>query len=105
MLEAAGYIGMGEDEFWHSTPRYFAARQRGFSDGRIERAELLRIHAFLTLSPNLKKGAYPTPADLWPMPHDAPKKQIEVQAPPLDPENDPDFKFLRLKMQEQQKTP
>lgn len=88
---------MGEDEFWNSTPRYFAARQRGFADARTERHELARTHAFLTVLPHLKKGSLKKPGDLWPLPHDEAPAQAALPAKPaeIDFANDPDFAMLR----------
>lgn len=66
---------MGEDEFWDSTPRYFAARQKGWMDARVERFEIARTVAFFAITPHLKKGAIQKPSDLWPLPTDpAPEK-------------------------------
>lgn len=39
---------MGEDEFWHATPLYFAARQKAHSEqvrGQWERARLVAYYA------------------------------------------------------------
>ncbi len=71
---------MGEDEFWHCTPRYFAARQRGWSDARTERHELARTMAFFAVSPHVKKGSLKSPRDLWPLPSDAPAEKPKAPA-------------------------
>lgn len=90
---------MGEDEFWHSTPRYFAARQRGWSDERRERLETARTLAFFSVVPHVKAGSIKSPAQLWPLPHDAPTDK--PKAPPkLAKPTARDIELLR-KMHEQ----
>lgn len=90
---------MGEDEFWHSTPRYFAARQRGWSDARTERLEIARTSAFLAVMPHVKKGSIKSPKDLWPLPHDTTTAKPKAPAVLAKP-TAKDIELLR-KMHEQ----
>ena len=91
---------MGEDEFWHSTPRYFAARQRGWADARTERLEIARTSAFLAVMPHVKKGSLRSPKDLWPLPHDAPPTAKPKAPAQLAKPSAKDIELLR-KMHEQ----
>jgi len=63
-------MGLGEREFWDCTPRYFAARQRGWNDARTERHDLTRTLAFFSVAPHVKKGTLNSPSDLWALPGD-----------------------------------
>jgi hypothetical protein len=62
MIEAAGWIGMPESEFWETTPRYFAARVRGKQRDDRENWVMARQAAYWVaiFSPNAKKLSSPT---------------------------------------------
>ncbi|HNB51101.1 MAG TPA: hypothetical protein PK530_04130 [Anaerolineales bacterium] len=55
MLENAATAGMTEAEFWDSTPRYFAARLRAWSDARKRELQDLRTtHFFIVRAAGAK---------------------------------------------------
>jgi hypothetical protein len=61
MIEAAGWIGMPESEFWETTPRYFAARVRGKQRDDREKWVMARQAAYWTILPHMgKKQIKPT---------------------------------------------
>lgn len=63
-------MGMSEEEFDITTPRYFFYRHRGFESVRIEDAKNARMVAFYSFLPHTKKGAVKRPEDLYHLPGD-----------------------------------
>lgn len=48
-------MGMGEDEFWHCTPRYFAAKQKAWLNTQRRQWELARFTGWLSVLPHVSK--------------------------------------------------
>lgn len=64
-------MGMGEDEFWRTTPRYFALRTEAESKREQKQWEQARLPGFLSLSAHFKKGFRLRPADVYRFPWEA----------------------------------
>jgi hypothetical protein len=79
----AALIGLGEDEFWQSTPRYFASRQKAYRQSRQSAMEDARLNAWLSIQPHLGKDARVKLTDLCTFPWEQ-KEQIKWA--PVDPE-------------------
>lgn len=69
-MEAAGRMGMSENEFELTTPRYFHYRCKGFEALQVESWQRARIGAFYAFLPHAKKNALRKPADLFTLPSD-----------------------------------
>jgi len=63
-------MGMSEEEFDITTPRYFYFRSKGFESVRHEEARNARTVAFYSFLPHTKKGAVKRPEDLYHLPGD-----------------------------------
>lgn len=66
---------MGEDEFWLSTPRYFAARQKAYFEQFKNGWEQTRFIAFVVAKTVDSKRKIKKPADLLPFSWDAKVKK------------------------------
>lgn len=48
-------VGMSESEFWDSTPRYFAARQKAYIEAERRQWERARFMGWLSVLPHVGK--------------------------------------------------
>lgn len=89
-MEAAGAMGMSEQEFLDCSPRYFFARHRGFvrhhERQQQEAWERARYLAFYTLSPHAKKGRLKKLSDLGRFPWEKKPAPAETTLPERTPE-------------------
>lgn len=72
-MEMAGRMGMSEQEFELTTPRYFHYRSKGFEALQVEAWQRVRMASFYAFLPHAKKNALKKPADLFTLPGDKPK--------------------------------
>lgn len=65
-------LGLSEPDFWHTTPRYFAALQRAFIKRERREWERVRMIGFFSVLPHhdSKKRGRLTPQRLFPLPWD-----------------------------------
>lgn len=75
-------IGMGEEEFWACTPRYFAARQEAYVERNKRDMEALRLSTYKICYPYLNRGS--TLKRFWPMPWDKTSATVFEPADPVE---------------------
>lgn len=68
---------MLEDEFWVSTPAYFAARQEAYTEQYRNGWEQTRFLAYVVAKTVDSKKKIRKPSDLLPLPWDAPAKKFK----------------------------
>lgn len=71
-MQAAGRMGMSEQEFELTTPRYFYHRLQGFDYLQIEAWQRTRMETFYAFLPHAKKNALRKPTDMFALPGDEP---------------------------------
>lgn len=65
LMEAAGRMGMSEQEFELTTPRYFFHRQRGYESAHLDEWKRMRMHLYYSILPHVKKNSIRRPQDLF----------------------------------------
>lgn len=65
MMEAAGRMGMSEQEFELTTPKYFYYRQKGYEAAHTDDWKKMRLHLYYSLLPHVKKNSIKKPQDLF----------------------------------------
>lgn len=97
MIDAAGWVGMTEADFWATTPRYFVALINGKQRDDRERWVIARQNAYWAILPHMgKKQISPTALGVFAWEQ---KKQMSLTE--LTPElkaNIAEFKQMALRL-------
>lgn len=90
LIEAAAMVGMSESEFWDSTPRYFAARQKAYIQQERRQWERARFIGWLAVLPHVgKKSGGLSAKKLF-------QFEWEVEKPVFEPFNHEEMKSFEL---------